>query len=292
MHIVGYETIDMSAGSGAQSGGFGGDLNISSSSNTAYSYSYIYAPAGPINIETNIKANGGDAIFKTSFSETSGNAGSAGDVSISTYVSQVALQKEFTEANIEFEGNIEFNGGSSTGFKAGGVDSASGDDGGDLTINAADSVSIKGNLVANGGSSDLTGTDDTNYRGGEAGQIDIISKQGEVILDMDINMNSGSAANQSDYAGFIQLIAAEKTTLKGTISAVGGDTDNSIAGTEGGNGGQLYLYSLNAKYSSTDDVTLNGGAGETTGWNGGITEGLTCVLGSCSGGVNLSNFPD
>jgi hypothetical protein len=290
MHIVGYETIDISAGSGAQSGGTGGNLNIISSSNTTYSY--IYAPAGPIAIETNIKANGGDAIFNTNFSESNGNAGSAGDISISTYVSQIALQKEITEANIEFEGNIELTGGSSTGFKAGGIDSASGDDGGDLSIIASDSISIKGNLMANGGSSDLTGTDDTNYRGGEAGHINATSKQGDVSLNMDISINSGSAANYSDYAGNIHLIAAEKTILKGTISAIGGNTDSSIAGTQGGNGGQFYLYSLNENYSSTDDVTLAGGAGEATGWNGGITEGLTCILGACTGSIDLADLID
>lgn len=293
--IVGYQFIDVSGGSGFEMGGYAGGIDISSYSNEEDDYSFTYAPASPINIATNFIATGGDAVFDQALDEAEGGEGGygmpGGYIYITTWAAQPTLQKEIEDASIKFEGNVTINGGSALGY----ADAASGASGGEFYTSATHKIELDGSINSNGGSAPATGRDltttnengATSFYGAEGGGVYVSASDGEANVDMDININAGTGANYAERAGNIWIGSTEKATLKGNISAIGGSADATLVDSIGGNGGQIYLYSATEKYSSTEDVVLTGGTGNSVGFEGGLREGLECKIGNCIDSGNI-----
>ncbi len=285
--LVGYNSINVSGGSANDAGNAGAiTIRTQSAGEEPSSSSYIYAAAAPLNVETDLTANGGNALYDTNVADN-GYAGRGGIIAMVAMANNNTLQAEIVDATVSYSGAISLNGGNATGFAAQEIDYAYGGEGGYATFYATQGISAEGSLSANGGASDSTGDDTTAYYGGGAGVLEAVTPQGAADIALDITLNGASGANGAGSGGIIWVTAADKVTLDGDITATGGNADSAIEDSVGGFGGQITTYSVADKYKLNEDATLTAGSGDQTPWAGGIQQGGTCIVGNCSTSVMM-----
>ena len=172
---------------------------------------------------------------------------------------------------------------------------ADGYGGGNLTINAANTVTIGGSIVTSGG--DALGA---GYAGGAGGNVRIEAGGASGIQIIgDITTSGGSSGeNDSGSAGTVDIIAhAGPVQISGSISALGGET-NPGYGTppQAGNGGAVTIESHGVNGSGAG-ITVTGVIDTTGGYtgyssyaNGNAGNGGWVALTAYGGGIQTSHI--
>jgi hypothetical protein len=235
--------------------------------------------------------------INTSGADSEGDAGHGGDITL--YAAEVYLlgdidatggdntanddlsgaggNIEITGGRVVIVGDLDLSGGSST---SGGGTTGRGGAGGRFSADISGDFISSGNLACQGGH----GSADS----GAGGEIDVDVVGGDIRVSGDLNTQGGDCDNDTGgQGGTIELSTyydsgvfsdlyrpAGDIVLSGNVEASGGD------GESGGAGGEL-IVRLDAEYLPLGQqivllgyvqMTLNGGAGEMSGGNGGAVE--------------------
>lgn len=254
----------------------------------------LFSDFAALTVSGNIDASGGSAGNSSCTSAASRAAGRGGNVTV--------LAKE----EVQINNNITVNGGNS-GTSIRDVSTPNNlapqpaEIGGNITIlSSNNSVTLVGNLTANGGTGAMQGNLMCGTAGANGGTVVIeaktnINTQGSVIANggntgvaRHSAQNSNNTCNAGGNGGTIDLSAGTDINVSNTISVNGGiggqsgANNDQIAGS-GGNGGSINL-NFDGDINNTGSISANGGQGGSsyTGDSGGNSEG-----GGVGGNVNL-----
>jgi hypothetical protein len=286
--IDGYESLNASGGDALRSGD-AGNINIealsseqsyygltmvSSSSSLSYgSASSTYAPAPPIDIETDLLINGGESIASGTLTQ---DAGHAGYLSIGNYSSSNNSEEDLT---ISFVGDISAN--------ASNVNNGDEADGGYISVFSPQDIVIHGDINLNASSDTAIpadGESDGYNEGGEGGSLFAVSTFAEIDFDSQFTANGGAGQLGGGDGGFLFLTSTESSTVDGSISVTGGNASTTEVNgeeTKGGDGGLFYIISNDLDTNLQASYVFTPGTGTTTGTNGGVYVDGNCLDGIC-----------
>lgn len=300
VNIVGYESTTVNGGSGMD-GATAGDVMVASTAFGFEDYDEgdydtvdlsgdVPALAGPLSADIDVHADGGSAqagSFESKNGEEQGMGGSAGSVAFMVVSPEAYLQPE--ELSLEFNGNINANGGRS-------YDSSDkeGATGGEIAFIAPHNVTVNGALSLNGGAEEhVAETGDVNHEGADAGFVSFVSFNSGVSVDAEINANGGNGTLIGGDAGGVAVTAETAADVAGVINLNGGDSAASdVDGfneTEGGDAGSISILSgaYNSELSAT--VKAEAGTGDEIGEDKVIYVDADCQSDNC--GVSPDQGP-
>lgn len=279
-NLLGYTSINVSAGDGLN-GGYGGWIDlVSGDYRDERGGSYVPAFSGPINNGANLVANGGSSLAVETAGEEEEQRGygrRAGSVYLAIENGYGYLQPG--ELNLTNTGSITADGGRS-------FNDYNSANGGDLWVSAPGSVSLSNDISLNGGSDEhvADSSDNDDHRGSDGGDLALISQYDSSSLDGAISLNGGSGDLVGGDAGFVMINAKTALTANGTIAMNGGDAianDTDSHETIGGDAG--YINLLSAAYNSelASTVTAQAGTGDESGEPTSIVVDADCQSNYC-----------
>jgi hypothetical protein len=257
--LLGYAGIDASGG-GGNYGGSGGDVELSCE------YGYVYltdgdSPSCNITNEADVNAAGGSVLATAT---TPAYGGSGGSVNIWTDQYYGMFDPDLDK--VANSGDIDTSGGDSLEATNYGPGNA-----GYVWIWGFNGVANSGNITARGG--DDLGTDGGNTGYGNNGSdVQIYASLGPVSNSGNLTADGGDGEYRGGYAGDeygIELFGPQVSN-SGALAASGGDADPSLAGSAGGDGYFVVLFSPDGMQgiTQTGTVTNDGGTGQTPGSDG------------------------
>ena len=284
LNLLGYDEINVSGGSGNNGGDAGMVGMMTQFGDTAAEF---LTPSGDVENQANIIAVGGDATPGTD-AVYPAKGGQGGDVTMETeyycgmfdVVFFPILPSIPTMEHTTNTATIDTSGGTNVGATSANENAGAA---GDVLLWGYNRVANAGVIQSNGG----TDTDSTEGQGGKGGSVSLLTELGEASNDAAIAANGGNAKIRGGDAGdLVALIAAGAASNAGDISAVGGNSDDAVAGSRGGSGGVIEIYSQSGPQAVTaNELTVGyeyaGGAGETAGSTGGLAIGGLCRDGEC-----------
>lgn len=259
VRLVGFGVINASGGT-ASFGGNGADIDIEM--DNEQNAASIDLPPGNLTVRAAIDLSGGDVADDAM---VIGYAGDGGDLDVEVKEEEASLSKDF--GNITFTAPVDL----SSGRNLNSTDYAYA---GDVDVAGFNSVSMTSIDVSGGND---RGEDDTVGQGSHGGDVEIVAHNGPARTGV-INANGGNALMFGGHAGDVMVEAL--TVAVGAISVNGGNADPNVAGSFGGDAGNLYLWAprgpidvSNGAWSST------AGTGETEG----SEDRYVFIAGGCTG---------
>ena len=255
--LLGYSSIDASGGDG-NNGGTAGYVDFFCD----YGYDYrtdLYTASCNITNEVDINATGGSVVAAATIIPA--NAGGGGYVEMETDYDYGVYYPDLDK--VVNSGNINTSGGDSLE-----VTSVPGN-ANYVWIWGYNGVTNNGNIAAGGGEN--LGTDGpllTGY-GNDAEAVQIYAELGPVSNSGDLITDGGDGEDGGGNANVIELFGPEVSN-SGALAANGGDADPSLAGSLGGDGADVELFSPGGMQgiTQTGTVTNDGGTGENQGTDG------------------------
>lgn len=283
LSLLGYREINVSGGDGNH-GGNAGDVGMMTQfGNTAAQF---LTPGGDVRNDAKIIAKGGNVLADAANIPAKGGFG--GDVTLETEYYCGMFDVVFypilgpSISTMEYtvnKGAIDTSGGASNGLAS--TDAAA--NAGSVLLWGYNQVSNNNAIVANG--ADDNGSN--SGRGGNAGNVSLLTELGDAYNSANINANGGNARNRGGDAAALVTIVSPKMVDNGAavINAMGGNASAVVAGSTGGRGGLIDLYSLagpaKVNASSQNTFGYSGGTGQSAGASGGVAVGGVCSAGIC-----------
>jgi hypothetical protein len=168
-------------------------------------------------------------------------------------------------------GDIDSSGGSSLNS------SGSSASGGSIFFWGYNRVENTGNVTSSGGS-DIGADGGSDGYGSGAGDIAFYSNEA-VDNSGTLTLNGGDGEYSAGNAGSNYLYAAE-TFNTGNISGNGGNADDTLAGSSGGDGAWIELWGGRVT-QNTGTIVADGGTGTSPGSEGDIIVVPFCLQGDC-----------
>ena len=245
--VLGYDSFD----------GSGGDANYPGDAGYVDVYSSYYddaIPPGPIFNGMDFILLGGN-VLAGSVNDSGGGEG--GDVDLYTDY-DYGFETATWDIEVVNDGDMMLSGGS-------GYNSTTGSNGesGYVWLYAMDNVTNTGDIMAMGGD-DMADDAGTDGYGGNAYEVDMVGEYGFVNNSGDIMLTGGYGEYEGGQGGYIWF-AAWDVTNTGNIKVDGGDADETLAGSYGGNGGYID-FTLDG--TNTGALSSLGGVGANDGTDG------------------------
>lgn len=254
--ILGYGSVNADAGDGDFGGNGNGDAVYvyNQEADLENNGTTLYVSGGNIILNLDISARGGDALADGE--SASGDGGDGGTVYVETSYPDYGAAQAVDGAKVTIRGNWDISGGQNR-------DSTSSSDGfgGYTYIYGFDGVEFAGNLLADGGD-DIASDGGTDGYGGDAYELYLYG-QGPVSINT-ISAAGGAGEYVGGDGGYMDFYALSFTAARVDLS--GGDADDTLAGSTGGDGGEVYAYTPDG--GSTGVLLIAGGAGTTAGGDG------------------------
>jgi hypothetical protein len=252
--LLGYSGIDTSGGDG-NDGGTGGDVDLFCDEGYDYQTG-LYTASCSITNEVDINATGGSVVAAAT--NIPANGGDGGYVEMETDIYYGVFYPDIDK--VANSGNIDTSGGDSL------EDTSSPGNAGYVWIWGYNGVTNSGNISARGG--DNLGTDGSGY-GNNAEAVELYAELGPVTNSGDLSTDGGDGEDTGGNASVLGLFGPEVSN-SGALTANGGDADPSLAGSWGGDGSVVELFSPGGMQgiTQTGTVTNDGGAGATSGSDG------------------------
>ena len=255
--LLGYAGIDASGGNGNY-GGNGGYVELFCEQSFLF-LTDTDTPSCNITNEVDINATGGSVVATAT--ATPADGGSGGSLNIWT-------DQDYGMYNLDLDkvansGNIDTSGGDSLESNISWAGVA-----GYVWIWGFNGVTNSGNIAARGG--DDLGTDGGITGYGNSGDIlQLYAGLGPVTNSGDLTTIGGYGEYRGGYAENIELFGPEVSN-SGALAANGGDADPSLAGSWGGDGYDVELFSPDGMQgiTQTGTVTNDGGTGALPGSDG------------------------
>lgn len=276
--FLGYTTITTSGGDGNQ-GGAGGRYQLNN--DTAwYDDLDIELPSGNVVNEANLVARGGSAVATATVFPANGGAG--GNFTLETAYTSLPgagfiLPEGMSVSDLEKttnSGTVDQSGGAN--LKATSDNSGRS---GRTWLWGYNGVSNTGAITANGGSDSDTDGSTTGY-GGYADDIDMYAETGAVTNSAALTNNGGSGEYRGGRSDGISLYAATVSN-NANLTSNGGNANATLAGSVGGNGGWIELFSpqgsAGISHSGTVTYTVGTGTDTTAANSGSFTNGGMCT---------------
>jgi hypothetical protein len=237
--LYGYTSLDARGGDGVTGGGEGGYFECYQDYASGDGFPSDYGPSGGCINYANLDLRGGNA--------TMGGGGDGGYLSLMT---------------------DEYYGFGSTGevvYNAGDVDNSGGNGGtsggnpGYVFMFGFNWVENQGDLLSRGGSAS-TAAGSPGYSGDSNPHVQLTSDLGPVINAGTIDISGGNmlAAGTAGNTGLIEIVG-QSVDNSGDLIATGGD--GTVAGTTGGEAGDVFVYGIVSGTTNTGDVDVLGGDG-------------------------------
>ncbi|MBI3772434.1 MAG: hypothetical protein HY272_07025 [Gammaproteobacteria bacterium] len=284
LSLLGYREINVSGGDGNH-GGNAGDVGMMTQfGNTAAQF---LTPGGDVRNDAKIIAKGGSVLANAANIPAKGGVG--GDVTLETEYYCGMFDVVFypilgpSIPTMEYtvnKGAIDTSGGVSNGLAITDTVAANA---GSVLLWGYNQVSNNNAIVANG--ADDNGAN--SGRGGNAGNVSLLTELGDAYNTVNISANGGNGRNRGGDAAALVTIVSPKLVDNGAavINAKGGNANPAVAGSAGGRGGLIDLYSLagSAKVTASSQTTFGytGGTGQSVGASGGVAVGGVCSAGVC-----------
>jgi hypothetical protein len=270
-YLSGYKTIQVDGGEGLQAGN-AGSVDITSRKTT----DEMASLAGPITVESNISADGGESF--TSLLDQAPSAGTGGDIDIRIIQDQAYLQAGSLTINLT--GNASANAGDVENGNSAGSQG--------IILSAPHGITAVADLSANGSSDTENEDDDDLYnRGSAGGSIGLFSYEGNISFSGSVTANGGNGLTEGGDAGAFSSVSSTMNLVSGSITLNGGDADadpvvTGVEETQGGDAGVVYIYSDDYSATLSASVTTLAGTGEDPGREGGVFVNADCQQGSCN----------
>ncbi len=259
--LFSYGIIDTSGGTGNQ-GGHGGYVWLLDDGQRWDAGSFVDDVGGDVINQAAITTRGGSVAAGVSVTPAMGGFG--GDVYL--YGDQDSPGITPDAERVNNSGKIDTSGGDSLALTADPDSNA-----GVIDFYTTNDVTNSGALIANGGSDAV---DDSNlatgFGHGGSPNIYLEAMLATATNSGTVNANGGDGEAQGgDGAGSVYL-ANEQVVNSANISIRGGDADINLAGSFGGNGGDIQIYDDDIP-DQTGTLDVSGGAGDTPGADGTIS---------------------
>jgi hypothetical protein len=261
--LFSHGNIDTSGGSGNQ-GGDGGYVDVANDGERwdAGLPGFVDDVGGDVTNQAAITTRGGSVAAGASTTPAWGGFG--GEVylygDIDTTVTNPAAER------VTNSGGIDTSGGDSLALTL-----DSGPNAGIIDLYTTNDVTNTGALTGNGGS-DAVDDDNlaTGFGHGASGNFYLEAITATATNSGVINANGGDGEAQGgDGAGEVYL-GVEQVVNSAHISVRGGDADTALAGSFGGDGGDIWMDDADTP-DNTGTLDVSGGAGDTPGAGGTIT---------------------
>jgi hypothetical protein len=263
LSLVGYTALDISGETG-NTGGSGGMLLIENNGDRWDSGGGVFVddPSGDVINEAALSARGGSVASDATVLPAVGGAGGSVTLKGDTETAEVSASAE----QITNSGAINCSGGDSLALTA-----YPGDNGGLIEFRPTNDVNNDAALISRGGS-DMVDDDTltTGFGHGGAVMLNLESLQGSVFNTGNIEADGGSGEARGGDGSTTVRLGSVQVVNSGNISASGGDSDLSLVGSIGGNGGAITFVDVDTP-DQTGTLDVAGGSGETPGTDGTIT---------------------
>lgn len=277
--LAGYGTFDVDGGNGI-AGGYGGKVSIV----TYDGENEVPLPTAPITVNTDITANGGIGKATTAEHTNSKDQRSEGAYGGRLTIGILATRPYLQEGQLNIAFNGSFSANSSDSINAGFNSYYSNNS--SFSVTAPDNITINGDISLNGGSdTEATDEDDSYNEGSDAGSILLTSLYGAINYNGTIDANGGFGTRQGGDGGFLNSTAKLANSIAGNISLNGGSaavSEDDNDETFGGNGGHVKALSGNSTANASATISVNAGAGDEAGYEGGVFVNADCQQGICN----------
>jgi hypothetical protein len=261
--LYSHGRIDTSGGSG-NLGGVGGPVVVFNDGERwdAGSSSFVDAVGGDVTNQAAITTRGGSVAVGASVTPASGGPGGIvrlhGDFDLA--VTNPAAER------VNNSGRIDTSGGNSLALAGLPVFNA-----GPIYFLTANDVTNTGALIANGGS-DAVNDDNlaTGFGHGGAPLVGLEARLATATNSGAISANGGDGEAQGGVGGTNVFLGDVQVVNSANISARGGNADVALAGSVGGDGGNITMIDVDIP-DQTGTLDVSGGAGDTPGADGTIT---------------------
>lgn len=280
--LLGYESINVSGGTGMDGAEGGGITLLSGDTRDTRSGQFIPALSGPLLNSVDLIADGGASNAEevaVGEDEEDGHGNRAGHVSMSVENGYAYLQPGVL--TLTNTGTVSANGGRS--FNNSEENNARG---GSINVMAPDAVSITADISANGGSDEhqANSGDSSNHIGSDAGGLMVVSQYATASLEGSISLNGGHGDLQGGDAGILSMFTKTGVTANGTYSLNGGnalDSEDDAHTTLAGDAGKINI--LSASYNSTlaATITAEPGSGDQSGDTQVVVVDADCESDNC-----------
>jgi hypothetical protein len=254
--LLGYSDIDTSGGDG-NDGGTGGYVDLFCDYGNDWRTGLDTASCSITN-EVDINATGGSVVAAATNIPADG--GNGGYVEMETDYDWGVFYPDIDK--VTNSGNIDTSGGESLESNLGAGYA------GYVWIWGYNGVTNNGNITAGGG--DDFGTDGgITGSGSDADAVQIYAELGPVSNSGNLTTDGGGGEFAGGNANVIELFGPEVSN-NGALAANGGDADPSLAGSVGGAGDDVELFSPGGMQgiTQTGTVTNDGGTGAAPGSDG------------------------
>lgn len=275
--FLGYTSITTSGGDGNQ-GNSGGYYRLRN--DTAWDQHLdIDLPSGNVVNEANVVARGGSAVAAGTTFPANGGAG--GNFMLETAYSLPDPLAGFTLPDGMSMSELEKTTNSGTVDQSGGgnLKATSNNSGrsGRTWLWGYNGVTNTGAITANGGGDSDTDGGTTGY-GGRADDIDMYAETGTVTNSATLTNSGADGEYRGGNSDGISLYGATVSN-NANLTSNGGNASATLAGSVGGNGGWIELFSPkgSAGISHGGTVTHTAGTGTTAGNSGSFTNGGMCT---------------
>ena len=268
--LLGYKSATFKGGAGNHPGA-GSDVDIENDYASLASDG-DYVPGGSIINKVDFDLRGGDIAENVTGTVIYAAAG--GDFAM--YTDSEYAQPYVGEgiAEIMNYGDIDNSSGPA-------LNATSATNNGDVWIYGMNGVTNKGDITNNGGADTGTDTATSGYGAGR-GDIEMLSDQ-FVHSFGNLSANGGNGQYRGADAGDIDLAGGfGSIKASGKLSANGGNADSDLTGSTGGDAGDINVWSQNLDGRSINvKESYLVGTGETDGDEGHFFDGLSCS-GDCN----------
>ena len=261
--LFSYGNIDTSGGSGNQ-GGDGGYVNVADVGESwdVGSSSFVDDVGGDVTNQAAITTRGGSVAAGAITTPATGGFG--GDVYL--YGDEDPTVTNPAAERVTNSGSIDTSGGDSLALTA-----DPGPNAGIIDLYTTNDVTNSGALTANGGSDAV---DDNNlatgFGHGGAPFFYLEAIDANATNSGAINANGGDGEAQGGAGASFVWLGDVQVVNSANISARGGDADAALAGSIGGDGGDIEMDDVDAP-DNTGTLDVSGGAGDTPGADGTTT---------------------
>jgi len=256
------DSIDTSGGSGNQ-GGSGGYVYVNNLGEEwdAVAVDWVDASGGDTTNQAAITTRGGSVAAGASATPALGGSGG----SVYLYADQDGAVTNPAAERVTNSGRIDTSGGQSRALTAVPANNAGG-----IDLYTTNDVTNTGALTANGGSdADNDDTLGTGFGHGGPGWFYLEAIIATATNSGAINANGGDGEDTGgDGAGFV-FLGDDQVVNSANISVRGGDADVLLAGSFGGDGGDIVMNDVDVP-DNTGTLDVSGGAGDTPGSDGTI----------------------
>lgn len=289
VYIAGYDSIELSGGTGVY-GAEGGGLEINSNASGPDQDEI----AGPIFNQIDILANGASTLAASTVDpespseEVNGTGSAGGYIQFYSRGDDAYLQSEASA--ITNSGTISAMGGDS---HTSSTSSSAYNRGGFVGAFALSSVNMDQAINVNGGSNTHVSTTSENFGhvGADGGYIAMQSSGSALTAAGSYSANGGQGDRIGGDAGNISAIAQTALNIEGSIEINGGNAiadATDIRDTQGGDAGSLLIVSAAFNSQVTESISATAGTGDIAGEESNMFIDADCRSDVC----NLNDLMD